>query len=74
MVLATGSGRYAHGRHALTLTTFQDKTTTVSHGRHDTEALRHAFKWYSATSTLAVSRMMSLSMRTFRPCSWCAMS
>lgn len=29
---------------------------------------------YSKTRTIALSRMMSFSMRIFRPCSWCARS
>lgn len=34
----------------------------------------HLDLWYSDTRTIALSRMMSFSMRIFRPCSWCARS
>ncbi len=34
----------------------------------------HLDLWNSDTRTIALSRMMSFSMRIFRPCSWCARS
>lgn len=52
----------------------------LSHSAFGPQKLRTVFKsnhldlWYSDTRTIAFSRMMSFSMRIFRPCSWCARS